>query len=461
MSRPAARKPTLLAGAAESCITPNRPVEIAGYHGVRVAKKVRDDLFCRACVLRSGSVSVGWVSCDVIALPEGVVAAIQREVLRRLGRKLPCIAGATHTHTAPSPVDLLSSQVDPRFLRALVRGASDAVVRAFRGAVPARVGAGVGREDSTLFQRRFLMRDGRVKTNPGLMNPMIVRPDGPVDPTVGVLKVEDQGGGALAAVVTFGNHVDTLGRNEVSADWPGVLSRQLKRRFGNKFITVFLCGAQGNVNHVNVRSRASPMGPRVTERIGRRVAASVARAWKKIPVVTEARLAALGREVGFPRKRFTREELVRARAALKGVRLPYRVNRSLTSFDLAQGCIEGVRLEAQEILALARSKGRTKASRLLGIAVENSAWLAVPGEVFAETGLALKRRSPFPRTVIAGLANGYVGYMPTDDAFRKGGYETMPARSSPLAPGTEKILLREGQRVLKSLFNLNQRRNLT
>ena len=353
-------------------------------------------------------------------------------------------------------MDLLSSTVDRRFVATLVRGAADVVVRAFRGAVPARLGSGAGLEKTTLFQRRFLMRDGRVKTNPGVRNPEILRPDGPIDPTVGLLKVEGQEGRPIAAVVTFGNHVDTLGRNEVSADWPGTLSRDLKRRFGKKFVTVFLCGVQGNVNHVNVRGRGPIMGPRVTERIGLRVAAAVAKAWKRIPLASEARMATLERKVRFPRKRIDREDLRRARVLLKGVRLPYRVTRSLTSFDLAKGCLEGDRLGAQEILALARVKGGKEASRLLGIAVGNTAWLAAPGEVFVETGLTLRRRSPFRRTFVVGLANGYLGYMPTDAAFRKGGYETMPARSSRLAPGTEGVVLREGNRVLGKLFKLNR-----
>jgi hypothetical protein len=131
------------------------------------------------------------------------------------------------------------------------------------------------------------------------------------------------------------------------------------------------------------------------------------------------------------------------------------VNRQLTAFDLAKGSLEGDRLEAQEVVALARSKKRTRPARLTGIAVGDDAWLAVPGEVFVEMGLALKQRSPFRRTSIASLVNGYVGYMPTDDAFRKGGYETTPARSSPLAPGVEGALLREGGRLLRGLYKLS------
>ncbi|MCC7519965.1 MAG: neutral/alkaline non-lysosomal ceramidase N-terminal domain-containing protein [Verrucomicrobiae bacterium] len=448
----------LLAGAAEVCVTPRLPVELAGYHGVRVAHKVRDDLFCRACVLRSGRTAVAWVSCDVIALPESVITAIRREVARRLRRRPSCMIGATHTHTAPSPVDMLSATVNRRFVAALVKGAAAAVVKAFEKAVPARVGWGTGREATTVFQRRFLMHDGTIKTNPGAMNRDIVRPDGPVDPEVGLLKVQDVRGQPLAAVVTFANHVDTLGLNEISADWPGAMSRRLKRHLGRSLITVFLCGAQGNVNHVNVRRRSSFV-PLMTERIGRRVADAVRKAWACTPVASNIRLAAIERPVRFPRRRVAPRELHRARAVLKGVRLPYRVTRPLTSFDLAKGCLEGERLEAQELVGLARFKGRTESSRLLGIAVDRAAWLAVPGEVFVETGLTLKRRSPFRRTFVAGLVNGYLGYMPTDDAFRKGGYETIPARSSRLAPGVEGVLLREGKRLLQDLFKLNRKRN--
>jgi hypothetical protein len=237
------------------------------------------------------------------------------------------------------------------------------------------------------------------------------------------------------------------------------MARELKRRFGRSFVTVFLCGTQGNINHVNVRSRAPFMGPRVTKRIGRRVAAAVLKAWAGIPVASSVRLAAVERRVRFPRRMIAPQELRRARAILKDLRLPYRVEHQLTAFDLARGSLEGDRLEAQEILALAQIKERTQPARLTGIAIDDDAWLAVPGEVFVEMGLALKQRSPFRRTSVASLVNGYIGYMPTDDAFRKGGYETSPARSSPLAPGVEGVLLREGGRLLRGLYKLNHRKN--
>jgi len=47
-----------------------------------------------------------------------------------------------------------------------------------------------------------------------------------------------------------------------------------------------------------------------------------------------------------------------------------------------------------------------------------------PFETFAEIGLDLKKRSPFPQTMVIGLANGRYGYLPTPEQHRLGGYES-------------------------------------
>jgi hypothetical protein len=49
--------------------------------------------------------------------------------------------------------------------------------------------------------------------------------------------------------------------------------------------------------------------------------------------------------------------------------------------------------------------------------------LAAPGELFASTGLFLRKTTSSP-LMIAGFANGYVGYFPTQDAFERRDYET-------------------------------------
>jgi neutral ceramidase len=56
-------------------------------------------------------------------------------------------------------------------------------------------------------------------------------------------------------------------------------------------------------------------------------------------------------------------------------------------------------------------------------AIGDTAYISFPGELFTEIGLKIKKRSPFARTYIIGLANGCIGYVPTREAISQGGYE--------------------------------------
>jgi hypothetical protein len=78
---------------------------------------------------------------------------------------------------------------------------------------------------------------------------------------------------------------------------------------------------------------------------------------------------------------------------------------------------------ARRTLALAGSDETVKVL-LQAVRVGDLALCAIPFEAFVEIGLELKRRSPLPRTMVVGLANGYNGYLPTPEQHRLGGYET-------------------------------------
>jgi hypothetical protein len=94
---------------------------------------------------------------------------------------------------------------------------------------------------------------------------------------------------------------------------------------------------------------------------------------------------------------------------------------------------------------------RQECGELQAIAVGDAAFVAAPGELFVEMGLAIKKASPFRKTFVVGLANGYLGYMPTDEAQRRGGYESRPARSSRLGLGTEGIVVSNALELLRKL----------
>jgi hypothetical protein len=76
------------------------------------------------------------------------------------------------------------------------------------------------------------------------------------------------------------------------------------------------------------------------------------------------------------------------------------------------------------------------------------AWVGLPGEIFAELGLAIKQSSPFKQTIIAELANGSIGYIPTKRAFAEGNYEPISARCG---EGSGEMLVATALRLLNAL----------
>ena len=123
---------------------------------------------------------------------------------------------------------------------------------------------------------RFFMRDQTVSWNPRKQHPDIVKPAGPIDPDVGVLYFESLREKPIATYVNFAMHPDTVGGEEISADYPGVLSRLLADYKGGEMLTVFANGCCGNLNHRNINWADPQKGPQEARRIGTVLAGTVA-----------------------------------------------------------------------------------------------------------------------------------------------------------------------------------------
>jgi hypothetical protein len=94
---------------------------------------------------------------------------------------------------------------------------------------------------------------------------------------------------------------------------------------------------------------------------------------------------------------------------------------------------------------------RGRLVRIGALRLGEAAFVFLAGEPFVEIGLAIRRASPWPFTVVVGYADDYIGYIPTDEAFQNGGYETHAGRWSRLAPGAEPIIRAEAIGLLESL----------
>ena len=127
---------------------------------------------------------------------------------------------------------MLSEQDQKSYFTYLINGMAAAIVNAFNKAEEVEMLSGIGQAPGISFNRRFLMTDGRVRMNPGRLNPKIVRPAGPVDPRVHFVLFRPAGqSGYHASLTVFASHY-VRGGNEFSADYPYYLQENHKDSFG-------------------------------------------------------------------------------------------------------------------------------------------------------------------------------------------------------------------------------------
>ncbi len=437
------------AGAYEIDITPPLGVDLAGYFNVRKADSILDNLYAKSVVLKDKDTEVAITSCDLCVIPREIVLAIRGLASQWSG--IPeenIMISATHTHTGPVTTGLLAGEIDSTYIEILVKKIASSIAMAKKNLKEANVKVGKGEEQNLVFNRRYVMKDGSVKTNPGKLNPDIIRPAGPVDPDILVILLEDDIKNPIALLINYANHVDTIGGTGISADYPGILSRTLKRFLGD-IPVLFLTGAEGDINHINVMDSNPQAGYEEAKRIGITLAGEVLKILVKLSLIN-GRLGIKSSFLNVPVRKPDQVEIDNAKKLLEET---VEISPGeLTAFDLAKGSLDVERVYAQEVIALSQLDRDFEELELQAISLGEVVFLGVPGEPFAEIGLAIKRESPFTYTGIVSLASGYSGYIPTEKAFNEGGYEIRLARSSKLDRATEKTIIREGITLINSIY---------
>jgi hypothetical protein len=283
------------------------------------------------------------------------------------------------------------------------------------------------------------LRDNKLKRAGGELrpnlNPDIVRPAGPVDPEVGIILLapaRDAGTPPIAGLTVFAMHLDTTGGTEYSADYAYYLESSLRKALGPEFLSVFGAGTCGDINHIDVTRRDRPR----PEDLGKALAETVLAARARLSPVGSPALAVRSTQVTCDVQQPTQQETADAKAKadqLTSTKLPFLEKvQAAKVLDLHERYPEPrVAMEVQAF----------RLGRELAI-------VTLPGEVFVELGLAIKRQSPFETTLVVELANDVPNYIPTEKAFREGSYEVVNSR---LAPGSGEQLVAAAVRLLREL----------
>jgi neutral ceramidase len=438
--------PELRLGVGAVKITPPAGAPMAGYYFNRSADGVHDDLWAKAMVLELGTARAALVACDISGLPRPVVEEARRLIKRRSGIPAGSVMiSATHCHTGPvvltagSRYNLTGAmkRIAERYVAELPAKIAESVRLAAASPKPVRVSAGHGRETSLAFNRRYFMKDGTVKFNPGKLNPDIVRPAGPVDPDVPVVFFETPDARPVASYVNFAMHLDTVSGTEYSADYPYTLSRLLRDAVGGELFTLFTIGCAGNVNHFDVGWTDPQQGHGEAARIGTVLAAEVLKTLRRLDGVAAAPLCAKSEVVPLPLPEVRPEDVDWAK----------KITPTMGDKPDWSRFLELVK--AFKIIDVAARAGRPIDAEVQVVALgKDIAWVGVPGELFVEHGLAIKMASPFRFTVVVELANDSIGYVPNLRAYDQGAYEVLASRC---APGSGEILVDAAVRLLVAL----------
>ncbi len=445
----------LAVGVATIDITPPVGYRMSGYFSERPSTGTHDPLQAKALVMRQGDTSAAIVVCDLIGLPAEVSQSAREAAEKKLGIPAKNITiAATHTHTGPLYFGALRNHLhdvavkasgdgrDPReavdYPKQLAEKLVEALALADKAARPASIASTIARRDDLSFNRRFHLKDGTVRFNPGKLNPNIVRVAGPIDPDVGLLAIQDADGKTTATLTAFALHLDTVGGTEYGGDYPYYLQQSLRRELGDDFISIFGTGTCGDINHIDVRNDRPQKGHEEARRIGEALAETVIAALPKLSASKSPRLGVRSAGVEAPLQRNSADETAAARADMFKVghrKLPFLDEvKACTIVDVALRDARGDGLLRMEVQAFRLD--------------DETAIVCLPGEVFVDLGLAIKQTSPFARTLVIELCNDDPAYVPTRKAFAEGSYETVNSR---IQPGAGELLVTTALKLLGEL----------
>jgi neutral ceramidase len=419
----------LEAGFAEIEITPPLGTHKIGWLKDIVSDEVLSPLYARVAVFRTASRGVAFVQLDTLFIAWPEVVAIRQGVEQAYGFSgAHVMVAATHNHAGPAVTHAGDVPKDEVYAQHLVSQAVDAFGQAMAQLKGVELGQGRCFEWGVAHNRRMVMRDGTVRTHGTFDDPEALYLEGPIDPEVAVIAARSATtGSVIGALVNFACHPTHHGGDgAIDAGFPGALACELRGR--GCPVTLFLNGASGNVHTADPRHGGKGLS---AERVGKILAEDVLAALQEMSFCLDARVAAASRTIDLPYRRVTDAE---AAGQVRG----------------AQRFVDPAIYE-RTIPTLARKieQQGTHPAEVQVLLLDDCAIVGIPGELFVELGLRIKEGAYPTRALVATCANGRVGYLPTREAFRRGGYETTFGPSSMLAPEAGDLVVKAGVELVE------------
>ena len=463
----------LMAGVGRCDITPAPGTPQGGWGAATHQRGIDADmpLYATALILKNDQTTVAIVDLDLIGFETDWANKILDAISSLTGLKRSQIRLSwTHTHSGPNTFRLktITEGLDMvlSYMEGLPLRIAGAVWKAQQNLRPARVNAGRG-ECSINVNRRLKLPDGSVVVGRNW--------DGPADPTVRVLRIDDLNEHPLATIVHYACHPTTMAWQCqcFTPDYPGMAKQTVERELGG--LALFLQGATGNLTP----RRGFTGDVRIYRHLGYVLgleAAKVASCIETLPRGEQFQgVLPSGAPIALYDDLPKEESAPELRVAWRTLRLPLRARRPPAEMEaeaeaarqeLERARREGTQKEIQTATSRATQAGwRAEYARLYhgktdiewplqGIRIGPAALLAIAGEPFTEINQEIVAKSPFAHTLFSGYSHGGFGYIPAQNAYSEGGYEV---EASPFSPEAHAIIVKESLGVLEELWKSLQR----
>ncbi len=430
-------------GFASANITPSFGMEVPGGMSKRSTKGVHDELQATAAVFDDGEQAVALVGVDSLSIKHSVVERAREIIFDAIGIVPEAVmCGASHTHAGGPAADIFDSASDAEYLIHMSKQIATAVIDANRRKEELQVGVKIGEVTDVAYPRRWLMKDGSQRSHPRADAPNMDRPQGELDPSCNVIGIAGADRIPRGCVVNFTCHGTTgWGAGYASADWIGYFRQCLKGVFGEDFGVVFLQGACGDVTQVDNTAAEDfvQSGPIAARRVGGSVAGETLKQLVQMDFAEQMQVGGKRVIIDLEPRVPTEEQLQWARE--------HAADPETNTSRWGTGAIW-----SREWLNLAKINEAEPIvpCELQAIRIGDSAFASNPAEFFCSLGMDIKRGSPFANTFVVELANGSIGYVPSEDAY-DGGYESQMAPSSKLVAGSGEKMVAETIELLKDL----------
>ena len=437
---------TLKAGFARIDITPQLGVNIVGYPNVRIADGILDPLLATAVAVSDGDTTAVMMSVDVIGINQDDAQQIKENIEKEVGIPTDAVyIACTHTHLGPASATTYESW-DESVAGVIYKKLVGLAKMAVDDLKPAEMFVNSADTPTDIsFIRRFKMKDGSTKTNPGMHNPDILHPIGEPDKRVALVTFKRENAPEIA-LINFQVHPDVIHGEKYSADYPHFVRSTYEKVVDNS-LCMYINGAQGDTNHCNVFApEGYPSLYPLSEHMGRVIAGvaiglrATAKKIKSVPV------CAFNKTIVVEYNKAKSAEELKEAALIDKLWEEGRI----AEYTDAQGQeLTTIVFSAKNKLKMAELPD-TKELYISGLSVGDFAIVGFPGEPFTEIGRQSKNSSKFEMTFASCCTNGYEGYYPMASAFEEGGYEAGTAKYK---KGVAEELISAATKILEDLYD--------